>query len=413
MKVYVLPSGQRIPPFLDAMDEVQILGRDLSAYRAEELGALGHELVSSPPRDEDYLCVSDRTWFTRGLIRRFVDQARAPARLQNRHPRWLELNAALQDLEQPGLYEIALLPAGSEPGFDVPAAEIELDFEEQAPPRGHPAMAHAMPEAIPVSDAGVHQLDHWSHILRVNWLAMTCTIQREQRKFRGWGWVRHIWGVLWLLLKARSLNRYGLAKALTSKGVDCDIHPTALVEASVLGDRVSVGPYAVVRGSVLGDDSIVGGKAIVNASVLGAGAKVERRGTAILCVLYPGAFLSPGWGHQASILGREAFVAWSAMFYDLSFAAPIKVMHRGHRVSTGQHFLGVAIGHRAKVGGRVELGYGSEVPNDQLLVGAAHDVLRVWEEGEGPHRVEDGVARPVGRRRSRPISAEGSTDDEE
>jgi acetyltransferase-like isoleucine patch superfamily enzyme len=413
VKVFVLASGQRVPPFRDPMDEVQVLGRDLAVYRAEELDALGCALVASPPVDEPYLCVSDRTWFTRGAIRRFLDQAQAPARLQNTHPQWLKLNGALQDLEQPGLYEVALLPAGAEPGFEAPPVEVEFDFEEQEPPRGHPAMAHAMPETIPVSDAGIHQLDHWSHILRVNWLAMTCTIQREQRKFRGWGLLKHIWGVLWLLLKARSLNRYALAKALTSTGEDCDIHPTALVEASVLGDRVSVGPYAVVRGSVLGDDSVVGGKAIVNASVLGQGAKVERRGTAILCVLYPGAFLSPGWGHQASILGRQAFVAWSAMFYDLSFAAPIKVLHRGERVSTGQHFLGVAIGHGAKVGGRVELGYGSEVPNGALLVGSAQTVLRNWEEGEGPHRVEDGVARPVGRRLPRPISAEGSTDDTE
>ena len=413
MKVFVVASGQRIPPFLDEMDQVQILGRDLAAYRAEELEACGCELVSSPPTGEPYLCVSDRTWFTRGVIRRFLEQAQAPARFQNTNALWLELNGGLQELEGPGLYELALAPAGSEPGFDFPPVEVELDFEDQDPPKGHPAMAHAYPSKIPASDAGIHQIDHWSHILRVNWLAMTCTIQREQRKLRGWGWVRHLPSLIWLLIKAGSFNRYRLARALNTIGTDCDIHPTAVVEASVLGEGVTVGPHAVVRGSVLGDGAIVADKAILNASVLGAGAKVERRGTANLCVLYPGAFLSPGWGHQASILGRDAFVAWSAMFYDLSFTTPIKVMHRGQRVSTGLHFLGVALGHRSKVGGRVELGYGSEVPNDALLVGPAQTVLRNWEEGEGPHRVEDGVARPVGQRPAVPISAEGSTDDTE
>ena len=49
--------------------------------------------------------------------------------------------------------------------------------------------------------------------------------------------------------------------------------------------------------------------------------------------------------------------------YDLSFGAPVKVLHRGERVSSGTHFLGAAIGHRARVGAEVILGYGAEVPN--------------------------------------------------
>ena len=135
--------------------------------------------------------------------------------------------------------------------------------------------------------------------------------------------------------------------------------------------------------------------AIVNASVLAEGARVGKRGTANLCVLYPEAFISAGAGHQACVFGRQSFLAWSVTTYDLSFGQPIKVQKDGERVSSGVYFLGSAIGHRAKVGGHVKLGFGTELPNDAVVVGETDTVLKRWEDGEGPHRVDQGTARPL------------------
>ena len=133
----------------------------------------------------------------------------------------------------------------------------------------------------------------------------------------------------------------------------------------------------------------------MNASVLGEGARIGKRGTANLCVLYPEAFIGAGAGHQACVFGRQSFLAWSVTTYDLSFGHPIKVQKDGERVSSGVYFLGSAIGHRAKVGGHVKLGFGTEVPNDAVVVGDSDTVLKRWQDGEGPHRVREGVARPI------------------
>ncbi|MCB9763062.1 MAG: hypothetical protein H6739_24895 [Alphaproteobacteria bacterium] len=391
----IAPTDTVIAPFGDPVAASQVLARSLHAVQVEALEAVGLEVVDAPPADAPYLLLSDRTWVTEGALRRFLDTATPPARLQVTDPTWLEMTLPLQELSAPGVYEVALLPAGAPPRFDAPPVAVDMAFEQQTPPVDHPAMAHAVPAAIAVSDGGVHQIDHWLHVLRVNWLAMSATIAREKRRFEALNVFVKVWRVLGLLLRARSLNPYRLGAALTRTGKGCRIHPTAVVEASVLGDGVEIGPFAVVRGSVLGDNVKVEEHSIVNASVLGDGAVIGRKGTANLCVLYPGAKLALGNGYQACVLGRDSFVAWSVTIFDISFKGPIKVWHKGERVSSGTWFLGAAIGHRAKVGAQVTLGYGTELPNDSFLVGPTDHVLRRWEPGEGPHRVVDGVARPV------------------
>lgn len=392
----IVPSGVCIAPLGDPVAEAQILARSLREVQEEALAEVGLTRVDAAPTDAPYLLLSDRTWVTGGALRRFLAVARAPARLRVSDPDWLKLTAALQDTPEPGLYEVALLPPGAPPSFEgLPAVDVDLEFERTRPVADHPALAHALPESLPVSDGAVHQLDHWSHILRVNWLAMTATIQREKRRFGALPLPVKVWRLLGLLLRARSINRFRLAAGLTRAGRGCTVHPTAVVEASVLGDNVDIGPFAVVRGSVLGDGVKVEEFAAVNASVLGAKAHIGKRGTANLCVLYPGAYLSCGDGHQAALLGRDSFLAWSVTLLDLSFGGPVKVWHRGERVSAGTHFLGSVIGHRARLGAHVTVGYGAEVPNDTFIVGPGDEVLRSVEPGPGPHRVQAGVARSV------------------
>lgn len=401
--VVIAPSGVSIAPFGDPVGQSQVLGRDLRQVQEEAIAEAGLKLVAEPPQDEPYLLLSDRTWVTEAALRRFVEQAKPPARMQVDDALWLELTLPLQDLPEPGLYEVALLPAGAPPSFEsAPPVVVDLGFEHRPAPVDHPAMAHAMPSGIAFSAAGVHQIDHWMHILRVNWLAMSATIAREQLRFQKLNVFIKVWRVLGLLLKARSLNPYRLAGALSRSGKGCKIHPTAVVEASVLGDGVEIGPFAVVRGSVLGDRVRVEEHGVVNMSVLGEGARVGRKGTANLCVLYPGAMLAMGTGYQASLLGRDAFMAWSVAIFDLSFRGHVKVWHRGERVSSGTYFLGACLGHRARLGAQVALGYGAEVPNDSFIVGSSDQVLRSFEPGQGPHRVSGGVARSVAGLAERP-----------
>ena len=188
-----------------------------------------------------------------------------------------------------------------------------------------------------------------------------------------------------------------MLRGLNRIGARCRIHPTAVVEMSRLGDDVEIGAYAVVRGSYIGSGTRVGEYSLIKMSVLGERCSVGARATSILSVFYPGAHFAAGNGYQACVVGRDATLAWTAGAFDLCFSGPVKVMDEGERVSSGSPFLGAAIGHRARIGGRVMLGYGAEVPSDGVLVAPIDDVVRSWEPGDGPHRAEEGVARVIAR----------------
>jgi acetyltransferase-like isoleucine patch superfamily enzyme len=99
-----------------------------------------------------------------------------------------------------------------------------------------------------------------------------------------------------------------------------------------------------------------------------------------LSVLMDGALVSRGGGLQSSVIGRQAFIAQHAIIMDRSFHQEVPVLDDGHRVSSGRGFLGVALGHGARVGAGVVLGYGTELPNGATAVLDPSRILRCWPE---------------------------------
>jgi len=405
VKAVRIPTGAPLAPFDDPPAALRVLDRPLAEVQARALAAAGLELVAEPPGDAPWLAFSDRTWFTPELLRRLrAATGDAPGRLRVTDAEFLAATAALQDLAAPGLFELAILPAGPGGFDDAPPVKVDLGLQSQALPGLHPKMQHAA-RPLRMGSAMVHQLDHWTHLLRVNQLALAAHGMAEKAAFDASSWWRKLSRVLGILWRARSLNGYRIARALSDIGPKVDIHPTAVVELCVLGEGVKIGPHAVVRGSVLGPGAVVDEFATVNLSVVGEGAHIGRYAMINLALLLPRAWVSWCNGTQASVIGEEAFVAWGATLLDLSFGAPIKVEHKGQRVDSGQHFLGVAIGHRAVIAHDVKLNYGVSIPNDAVLVAGAEGLLRAWGDAPVgvPCRVEDGHAVAV-KRRGEPVS---------
>jgi acetyltransferase-like isoleucine patch superfamily enzyme len=110
-----------------------------------------------------------------------------------------------------------------------------------------------------------------------------------------------------------------------------------------------------------------------------------------------GAMLSKTQGVQASVFGRDSFVAIGATFFDFSFGKPIRVLDRGKRVNSGTRFLGSCIGHRVKIGPHVRIGYGQTVANDSFIVADPNSVLRISGQVEPlkPHAVVTGALQPI------------------
>jgi acetyltransferase-like isoleucine patch superfamily enzyme len=294
---------------------------------------------------------------------------------------------------------VAIVPAGGPLSLDGPDLRVDLALRPAETPVLHPAFAHAMRGTFATGTRLVHGVEHWSHVLRVNLLALVATAEEAKADFGAapfWKRVLTVLGVLW---RARSVQPHHIARALTRVGRNCKIHPTALVEACQLGDNVEIGPYALVRGCVIGDGAKIEEYAHASLSTIGAGARLGRTAMCNFSVLYPGAFVSAGGGWQMCVFGTDSFVAMTATALDLSFGKPVKVEHDGEVVSAGTHFLGVAIGHRARIGASVRMCYGAVVPNEAFLVAPSDDLLRRWPDAiEGAATVRGGVAVPVGTR---------------
>ena len=398
MNAFCVPTPTRIAPFGDPVSEIRVGAQTLAQAQAEALAEAGFTVLDDPPTTGPVLLFSDRTWFTPAILRilREVEHGR----IQIEDEGWLMWLDETQDMPVPGVYELGMSRDGVVPFAELPAVPVSVEFTDLGLDAPHPSMAHAYKRPFRVGAAMVQQVDHWSHIVRANHLCLAARMETARVDWESTGFFGRCLRVLGVLWRARSLNGWKIAAAMTERGKDVKVHPTAVVEFSVLQDGCDIGPHAVVRGSIIGAGAKVDAHANVNASIVDSGAKIGRFAFLNLCTVYPKAFVSSGDGFQASVFGRESFLAWGSTILDLSFGASIKIETDGPgspRVDSGHHFLGAAIGHRAVVGNGVKIRYGASVPNDGMIVDSKMQ-LREWgpHEIDGPAVVVDGRAEPMG-----------------
>jgi len=161
------------------------------------------------------------------------------------------------------------------------------------------------------------------------------------------------------------LTSIGL-KAMNQKGKNCRIHPSAVVEGCVLGDDVTVGANAVLRMSVIGSGTFIGDTAVVSFSVLGPNNFVSTGNHLVNSLTYPSVFTIHG-PYQYSVFGRNSAV-FATINSDIRLdAKTIKIPTAIGVCDSGQVLLGVAYGHRSKIGGSNIIAAGRLVPNDYVL----------------------------------------------
>ncbi|MBZ0252315.1 MAG: hypothetical protein K8I02_03155, partial [Candidatus Methylomirabilis sp.] len=142
-------------------------------------------------------------------------------------------------------------------------------------------------------------VEHWMHVWFANLFGIGLEWGTRLLKWNGWGnflrialptWLRLAGRALWAMAAGLTLRKSRLVGAINLVGSGCEIHHTAVVEASILGDGVKVGPHAVVRASILGDGVGIGDHSIVNASVMGAKSTTCTQGIFGMCMCWPEAF---------------------------------------------------------------------------------------------------------------------------
>lgn len=386
-------TQSQILPFGDATATSFVMGRSLEAAQTQAILRAGLIPVQHAPTDQPYLVYSDRVWFTAAFLKKVVATAKT-GRVCIDDEDYLRMNGPLQtEARRP---EVAICPAGTAPSLDLPDLPVDLELKEVPAMTLHPAMAHANQGPMKAGAALVHGIEHWSHLLRVNLLALLAHGEEQKQDFAEapfWKKMMIGLGVLW---RARGFSMARLARGLCRIGKGCKIHPTAVLEACELGDNVEVGPYAMLRACTVGEGARIEAYAHVALSVIGPRARVGDGAMVNLSVLMEEAFVSRGGGFQMSLFGRSCFLAVGVTMLDLSFGKTIRVWQEGKFADSQSYFLGGCIGHRAKLGNGVRLSYGMHVPNDCFLVAGSDDLLRQPPAAViGAQRVINGVAVEV------------------
>jgi len=254
-------------------------------------------------------------------------------------------------------------------------------------------------QLIPVTSTIVAHVEHWCHILWLNQAAFGVRWLELARARKAWAF--------WRLLTAAPWTMPAVMHRFVAKGRRVKIHPTAWVEASILGDDVEIGAGASVRNSIVGNGVVVGDHATVLSSTLGDRVAVTPRTFVVWSAAYEGAVLS-NYKLQVSLIGRGASLSTWAGFIDAKLQGTIDVLHDGRLQSTGRSFLGSALGHGAHVGAKVLLLPGRELPNGTFITMRDDEIIRRIPEHLPPgvpHVRDGGTLVPLQSARRAPASS--------
>jgi acetyltransferase-like isoleucine patch superfamily enzyme len=236
--------------------------------------------------------------------------------------------------------------------------------------------------AMPISSTVAAHVEHWTHVLWLNHMALGIRMLELARAHK-----------LWAVGRALSVPFHGAPwhatswlKAGVRIGKNVRIDRSAQVESSILGDNVVIGARATVHGSILGDGAVVEDHGHVVSSVLGPRATVTPRTIVIMSSIGHDAVVS-NIKLQVSVLGRGASLSMWAGLLDAKLQGTVDVFVDGKKHDTERSYVGSCIGHRSHVGAKVLLLPGRALPNDTSVVMHPDDVI-----GHIPADLPPGVA---------------------
>jgi len=152
-------------------------------------------------------------------------------------------------------------------------------------------------------------------------------------------------------------------KQMNRIGKNCVIHPTAIVEGSVIGDGVRIGANTIVRLSTVQNNCYISDNVSVMHSVLGEGTFIANSNYINSCLTYKDVFLIHG-PYQLSIFGENS-ACFAVINCDIRLDQKnIKIPTSEGVMDSAQPLLGIAYGHRSKTGGGNIIAAGRIVPND-------------------------------------------------
>lgn len=364
MKAYIVVSGKTIKPFGDSPRDCLIGNETLRASQESVLRSLDIDPVcveQGEIHDQDeHLILTESLYFNRALLEEFISRSR-------------DLKQISVCARKTGLSTQRTIVATQDVDIYDDRVEYRLRYFPSLSRRGESAAVVIeggklkerlrMPEHltdspgydIPLPDKVLMQIDHWTNLWSANMVSLLVPVAKIMQTPK--------WMLLGAALRARSLNQWKVAGRLNRIGKNCDIHPTAYVEGSVIGDNVSIGAGSVVRECHLADNVSIENNVTLNFGVIGAGSYVGDRSIVRFSVIYPDTYF--GFSTlSCQMLGRNCFIGDGVTLTDFRLDGKnITVEKHGEIIDTDNRILGSCIGHDCYIAAGSVISPGRAIPN--------------------------------------------------
>ncbi len=370
MKAYMIRSNKKIEPFGDHPHECLIGNRKLREIQDEVLRGLGLELeaMQDPAQVQDpdeHIVLEDSLFFTKEALQEFIARSR---KLKGSTVCALKSGVvttqsmvATQDVrihDDRVEYGLRYTPVKGLRGEPVPIVIDPDQFFEIVPMPEHLRGEHD--NRVPITDMLLVQVDHWANLWAANMGMLLAQVARLRKapKLR----------LVYLALKARSLNKWKVFSQVNKIGKNCDIHPTAYIEGSTIGDNVMIGAGSIIRLSMVGDGASIGSNVTMESSIIGRECAIDSGSGAFCAVLYP-CTASSARLIYLSLCGRDTFIADAAFLADFRLdGRHITVMKDGVPTDTGIVALGSCLGHGVYLGAGCLVAPGTAIPNGMRII---------------------------------------------
>lgn len=376
-----------LPWLGDALAQRQVLMAARAGFKledAEDPGAIGQALA----RGEAVVVVPGEVAFTGEALGALIEAGRRGGG-DLRFGLGGE-SGALADRLRLGRDEPALCWLSPTRGGDVATRLIEAERATLDPRERLLPMTFVSPTGevvrVPLTDRLALPVGHWLQLLWANLLGLGPWLWRALLSPRLPVALARLGAAS---LASLSVDPWRVAAQLTRRGRRCRLHPAAVVEASHLGDGVSVGAGAVVRGCVVGDGVHIEDQALVEGCALSSGVRVQRQAMVKYSVIGPGAVA--GGVMQLGVLGAEASLKFNGILMDVNFGGPVRVRVGQGLAEAPFGMAGVALGRGATVATGVHVAPGRVIPPGVVVVADPAALVRVIPEGlDGLVQVHEG-----------------------
>lgn len=276
MKAYMVQNSKRVDPFGDHPGDCLVLNKPLAVFQVEALRDNGCEVVRVPhasdiPDGHECLVFDESLFFTPELIGDFVAKSRrtnaSTVCALKRGITTLRSVVATQDASvcpDRVEYNLRYVPGNGKRDVFRPVVIEPDEFLEFLPMPEH--MFRGRRYEVPLTDRSIVSIDHWTNLWAANIFGVLANGARLKRASKI--------TLLSLALRAHSVNQWRVLSQKNRIGRNCDIHPKAYVEGSVIGNNVKIGAGSVIRESVIGDGTFVGNNVTVELSVSSGGSVI-------------------------------------------------------------------------------------------------------------------------------------------